>query len=74
MENACREFLRRLKHAEDSGTSTDLFLIAKQLNRMPAGATPLTVFDRCRQAGWVMGSSNGVWLTNEGRKIAAETH
>jgi hypothetical protein len=70
MENACKEFLRALSKAEQNGGPVAVGELAKQLSSMPPGATPDDIFHKCKENGWVMGSTNGPWLTPQGRRQA----
>lgn len=71
---ACCQLLRQVQYAEEAGTTTGVFELARQIGRLPPGTAPLDVFDIfdvCRAAGWIMGSVIGVCLTAEGRQKIA---
>jgi hypothetical protein len=70
MERACKEFVRALSDAETTGATTDVFEIAKRI-KLPGGATPLEVLEKCKKRGWVMGTANGAWLTPLGKNVVA---
>ena len=72
MHNACKEFVKILKQAEEKlGTSLSVEEIGKRMGRLPPGHSVAEVFQHCMDRGWVMGTAAGPWLTPLGQQEAS---
>jgi hypothetical protein len=49
---------------------TNILEIAKKMTNLPAGVRVLSVFDTCKEQGWIGGSAWAPWLTREGKAFS----
>ena len=71
MENACIQFVKELKHAQETGSvSSNLAQIYLGLGTLPLGFSIVDVFLMCKRKGWVDGTPWAPRLTTQGENIS----
>ncbi len=69
--DTCTDFLLAIFNAEQQQSSSDIFVIGERIfsgEETLERVNALAAYERCKANGWLMGATEGAWLTSVGKR------